>query len=92
MTGWHRKQHIHRAPFYYVEYGLAQLGAVQVWKKSLQDHPGAVNSYLDGLRLGGTASLPELYRTAGANFAFDSKTLTESVKLIEKTILKLESG
>lgn len=92
MTGWHRKQHIHRAPFYYVEYGLAQLGAVQVWKKSLKDHPGAVTSYLDGLRLGGTASLPELYRTAGANFAFDSKTLTESVKLIEKTILKLESG
>jgi oligoendopeptidase F len=51
MTGWHRKQHIFRAPLYYVEYGLAQLGAVQVWKNSIQDPSGALNRYRFALSL-----------------------------------------
>ncbi len=92
MTGWHRKQHIHRAPFYYVEYGLAQLGAVQVWKHSLKDQAETVENYRKALSLGGTATLPELYRTAGAKFAFDKKTLGKAVKLIERKIQELESG
>jgi oligoendopeptidase F len=92
MTGWHRKQHIHRAPFYYVEYGLAQLGAVQVWKHALKDQAETVENYRKALSLGGTATLPELYRTAGAKFAFDKKTLGKAVKLIERKIQELESG
>ena len=91
MTGWHRKQHIHRAPFYYVEYGLAQLGAVQVWRRALKDQAAAVARYRQALRLGGTASLPELYETAGAKFAFDANTLRKAVKLVEDTIEELEA-
>ena len=45
MTGWHRKQHIHRSPFYYVEYGLAQLGAVQVWRNALTDQAASLANY-----------------------------------------------
>lgn len=90
MTGWHRKQHIHRAPFYYIEYGLAQLGAVQVWHGALQDQEAAVARYRYALSLGGTATLPELYRTAGAKFAFDATTLGNAVKLVEETIAELE--
>ena len=86
MTGWHRKQHIYRYPFYYVEYGLAQLGAVQVWRNALQDQAQAVKKYREALALGGTANLPELYRAAGARFAFDRGTLEEAVDLIESQL------
>lgn len=92
MTGWHRKQHIFRAPFYYVEYGLAQLGAVQVWRNALQDLPAATASYRSALALGGTATLPELYRTAGAKFAFDAGTLGDAVELVEAAIAETKAA
>jgi oligoendopeptidase F len=89
-TGWHRKHHIFRYPFYYVEYGLAQLGAVQVWANALKDQAGAVRSYRDGLALGGTKNLHELFGATGAKFAFDTETLGEAVDLIMQTISELE--
>lgn len=85
-TGWHRKLHIHVAPLYYVEYGLAQLGAVQVWKNALEDREKALRAYRRALSLGGTVSLPDLFSAAGARFAFDSATLGAAVELIEQTI------
>jgi len=85
-TGWHRKQHIFRFPFYYIEYGLAQLGAVQVWANALEDQSKAVADYRSGLALGGTRSLPELFGATGAKFAFDAETLGNAVELIEKTV------
>jgi oligoendopeptidase F len=91
MTGWHRKQHIHRAPFYYVEYGLAQLGAVQVWRNALKDQAASLANYRRALALGGTRSLPELYQAAGAKFAFDAGTMREAVELIETTIEHLQA-
>jgi oligoendopeptidase F len=90
MTGWQRKVHILRAPFYYIEYGLAQMGAVQVWRNSMRRPAKALAQYLQALELGGTANLPTLYATAGAKFAFDSRTLAQAVKLVEEMILKLE--
>ncbi|MDX1993050.1 MAG: M3 family oligoendopeptidase [bacterium] len=90
VTGWHRKQHIFLYPFYYVDYGLAQLGAVQVWANALQDQAKAVEQYLHGLSLGYTASLPQLYAATGATFAFDVDTMGKAVELIEGTISDLE--
>jgi oligoendopeptidase F len=90
MTGWQRKQHIHRRPFYYVEYGLAQMGAVQVWRNALRNQAEAVAHYRRALSLGGTRPLPELFAAAGATFAFDARTLGELVALIESTIEELE--
>jgi oligoendopeptidase F len=92
MTGWHRKQHIHRRPFYYVEYGLAQVGAVQVWRNSLRNPAGAIAEYRKALALGGTRPLPDLFAAAGARFAFDAGTLGELVALIEGTIEELEKA
>lgn len=89
-TGWQRKQHIFRYPFYYVEYGLAQLGAVQVWRNAQRDPAGALQAYRSALRLGGTVSLPALYQAAGARLAFDAETLAEAVKLVEDRIRTLE--
>lgn len=82
-TGWHRKLHIHQAPLYYVEYGLAQLGACQVWANALKDQAAAVTAYKDALALGGMKSLPELFSAAGARFAFDADTLRTVVSLME---------
>ena len=89
-TGWHRKLHIHQSPFYYIEYGLAQLGAVQVWRNSLKDQPGALANYRRALSLGATATLPKLYQVAGAKLAFDRETLGEAVALLEEAVDRLE--
>lgn len=90
-TGWHRKQHIHRRPFYYIEYGLARLGSVQIWAKALDNQAQAVADYRRGLALGGEATLPQLYSTAGATFAFDAGTLGKAMDLIERTLDELEA-
>ncbi|OGO62526.1 MAG: M3 family oligoendopeptidase [Chloroflexi bacterium RBG_19FT_COMBO_55_16] len=92
MTGWQRKPHIHDSPFYYVEYGLAQLGAVQVWRNSLNDRASAIAAYRMPLSLGGSAPLPHLFSTAGARFTFDAGTLSMSVDLMQKTITDLEAS
>jgi oligoendopeptidase F len=91
VTGWQRKLHIFKYPFYYVDYGLAQIGALQVWRNSLKDQAEAVKQYRSGLALGGTRSLPELYAGVGAKFAFDAGTLGELVALIEHTIDDLQT-
>ncbi len=85
-TGWQRKLHIFLVPFYYVEYGLASLGACQVWANALKDQKAAVAAYRKALALGGTKSLPELYAAAGAKFAFDAGTLGTVIKLIEEKL------
>jgi len=90
VTGWQRKQHIHSDPFYYIEYGLAQLGACQIWQNALADQAQAVAAYRRGLSLGDTVTLPELYTAAGARFAFDAGTLQEAVSLIESVVERLE--
>ena len=90
MTGWHRKPHIHQVPFYYIEYGLASLGAFQIWENAQKDQAKALRDYRQALALGGTVSLPELYQAAGANLSFDTETLGAAVQLIEITLSELE--
>jgi oligoendopeptidase F len=91
-TGWQRKLHIHTYPFYYVEYGLALLGAFQIWARALIDPAGALSNYRRALALGGTVSLPKLYQAAGARLAFDSGILYETIALIEDQVEKLETA
>ncbi len=90
-TGWHRKEHIFSAPFYYVEYGLAQLGALQVWRNALRDQAKAVADYRAALALGDTRPLPELFETAGATFAFDRQTVGELMELVFEKLAELEN-
>lgn len=89
-SGWHRKLHIFHIPFYYIEYGMASIGAMQVWRNSLQDPEKALSDYREALALGGTKTLPELFEAAGAEFRFDVPMLTELIALAEKTIGELE--
>ncbi|MEA4909908.1 MAG: M3 family oligoendopeptidase [Anaerolineaceae bacterium] len=91
LTGWHRNLHIFEVPFYYVEYGLAQLGAVQVWRNALEDQAGAVARYRPALSLGGTVTLPQLYAAAGARLAFDAPMLWDAVQLLEEKMAGFEA-
>jgi oligoendopeptidase F len=88
VTGWHRKQHIFRAPFYYIEYGLAQLGALQIWRNALNDQARAVENYRQALALGGTKPLPALYQTANVQFAYDHNMVGQMIDLLESEIEK----
>jgi oligoendopeptidase F len=88
---WRLQDHLFLYPFYYVEYGLAQLGAVGVWANALEDQGRAVKAYRLALSLGNTASLPDLYKAAGVEFAFGADALARAVALLERTIAELES-
>ncbi len=86
---WHRQLHIFLHPFYYVEYGIAQLGALQVWANSKQDKPKALRDYQSALALGGSRPLPELFSAAGCRFDFSTETVKPLVKLVETELAKL---
>ena len=70
---WHRQLHIFLYPFYYIEYGIAQLGALQIWQRSLTDRAAAVADYKKALALGGSRPLPELFAAAGIRFDFGAR-------------------
>lgn len=89
---WHRQGHIHTDPFYYIEYGLAQLGALQVFGNARKNQKQAVTDYRKALALGSSVSLPELFAAAGAKFAFDADTLKKAVDLMEEVIGEMEAN
>jgi oligoendopeptidase F len=86
QTGWQRKLHIFRYPFYYLEYGIAQLAAVQIWERALTRPEEAISAFIKALSLGGTEPLPSLYRTAGAEFSFTRENLAAAVGFLEEKI------
>jgi len=79
---WHRQLHIFELPFYYIEYGIAQLGALQVWKRSLTDVPGALALYKKGLSLGGTRGLADLFAAAGGKFDMTEATIRPLIEAV----------
>ncbi len=86
---WHKQLHIFLYPFYYVEYGIAQLGALQVWANSRADQPKALAAYKAGLALGGSRPLPELFAAAGCRFDFSRETLRPLTELVRAELAKL---
>ena len=86
---WHRQLHIFLHPFYYIEYGIAQLGALQVWANSKRDKTKALNDYKKALALGGSRPLPELFSAAGCHFEFSEKTIQPLAKMLREELAKL---
>ncbi len=81
--GWQRQLHLFEVPFYYIEYGIAQLGAIGLWMQYKQNPNKALENYMNALSLGGTKTLPDLYKAAGLEFNLTPayiKTLMEFVK------------
>jgi oligoendopeptidase F len=86
---WHRQLHIFLYPFYYIEYGIAQLGALQIWQRSLSDRAGAVALYKKALALGGSRPLPELFAAAGIRFDFSDHLIGSLMGTIRGELDKL---
>lgn len=84
--GWQKKLHVYEVPFYYVEYGIAQLGALQVWHNARNDFAQAVAMYRHGLALGGARPLPELFEAAGCRFDFSETALRPLIEAVMSEI------
>lgn len=88
-TSWQRQLHLFEVPFYYIEYGIAQLGALGVWKNSIDNFEKAVFDYKEALKLGYTRSIPEIYATANVKFDFSENYLKELADFIQVELGKM---
>ncbi|MFO1499258.1 MAG: M3 family oligoendopeptidase [Verrucomicrobiota bacterium] len=89
---WHRQLHIFIHPFYYVEYGIAQLGALQVWANSKADKAKALRQYQNSLSLGGSRPLPDLFAEAGCPFDFSDQTVRPLIQLVQSELGRLQAA
>ena len=88
-VGWHRQLHLFTYPFYYIEYGIAQLGALQIWLQSLNSVEMALGNYAHSMKLGGSKPLPELFNAAALKFSFDPNTVQELIDAVQLKLSEL---
>lgn len=89
-SAWHRQLHLFEVPFYYIEYGIAQLGALGIWRNYSKEPTEAINKYKAALKLGYSKSIPEIYTTAGLTFDFSSATVQELSEFLAVQLNKLD--
>ena len=88
MNQWQRQLHLYEVPFYYIEYGMAQLGAIAIWRNYRKDPKQTIEDYKNALSLGYTKSIPEVYKAAGIEFNFSNEYVAELANFIHQEILK----
>jgi oligoendopeptidase F len=86
---WQRQLHLYGVPFYYIEYGIAQIGALQLWHNARNDKPAALKKYQEALALGGSRTLPELWSAANLKFDFSERTLRPLINAVVKELDEL---
>lgn len=86
---WQKQLHLYEVPFYYIEYGMAQLGAVAVWRNYKNNPTEAVEMYLNALKLGYTRNISEIYQTAGIKFDFSAAYINELMQFVKQEIAAL---
>lgn len=86
---WQRQLHLFEVPFYYIEYGIAQLGAIAMWKQYKENKKQALENYVKALSLGSTKTLPELYKAAGIKFDFSPAYVKELADFVKAEIAKI---
>lgn len=86
---WQKQLHIYEVPFYYIEYGMAQLGAIAIWKNFKENPDRALKDYMEALKLGYTKTIPEIYETAGIRFDFSADYVHELVRFVKAELEKL---
>ncbi|HEY4322793.1 MAG TPA: M3 family oligoendopeptidase [Mucilaginibacter sp.] len=86
---WQKQLHIFEVPFYYIEYGMAQLGAIAVWKNYKENPEKGLQQYLDALKLGYTKTIKEIYETAGIKFDFSAHYVKELAQFVRGEMDKL---
>jgi oligoendopeptidase F len=90
-NSWQRQLHLFEVPFYYIEYGIAQLGAIGMWMQYKNDPEKALDNYMKALSLGGTKTLPELYEAAGLKFDFTPENIKTLMDFVNEQFLILSS-
>jgi oligoendopeptidase F len=88
-NSWQRQLHLFEVPFYYIEYGIAQLGALAIWKNSITDFKGTIENYKKALSFGYTKTLPDLYKSAGIKFDLSETYLAELVEFVKLELKQL---
>ncbi len=86
---WQRQLHLFEVPLYYIEYGIAQLGAIGLWMQFRKDKSAALDNYMMSLQLGGTKTLPELYKAAGLVFNFSPDYIKQLMEFVKSEMDKL---
>jgi len=86
---WQRQLHLFEVPLYYIEYGIAQLGAIGLWMQFRKNKEAAINNYMTSLQLGGTKTLPELYSAAGLVFNFSPDYIKQLMQFVKEEMDKL---
>lgn len=86
LFGWQRQLHLFEVPFYYIEYGIAQLGAIGLWKQYKLDPESALQHYISALEKGGTRTLPELFKAAGLAFDFSPAAIRELMLFVKEEL------
>lgn len=87
---WQKQLHLFEVPFYYIEYGMAQLGAIAMWKQFKETGQQAINNYKSALKLGYTRSIPDIYEAAGIQFDFGEKYIMDLMNFVKSEYKKLE--
>jgi oligoendopeptidase F len=87
---WQKQLHIYEVPFYYIEYGMAQLGAIAMWRNYKNDPAKTMEQYKAALALGYTKSIPEVYETAGVKFDFSQEYVSELASFVKGELAKLD--
>ncbi len=86
---WQKQLHLFEVPFYYIEYAIAQLGAIAVWKNYKENPEKALQQYLEALALGYTKPINEIYETAGIKFDFSAEYVQELASFVKSELEKL---
>ena len=86
---WQKQLHLFEVPFYYIEYGMAQLGAIAVWRNYKNNPTKAIEQYKNALSLGYTKSIPEIYQAAGIRFDFSENYIKELIDFVKQELKKL---
>jgi len=89
---WQKQLHLFHAPFYYIEYGIAQLGALQVWRNYRDDPQATLGRLLDAFALGGGRPLPTLFETAGLRFDFSADTVEPLAQMLHEELDSLDQA
>ena len=88
-SAWQKQLHIYEVPFYYIEYGMAQLGAIAVWRNYKQNPEKALEQYEGALKLGYTATIGDIYKTAGVKFDFSTEYIKELASFVQEELKRL---
>jgi oligoendopeptidase F len=87
---WQKQLHLYEVPFYYIEYGMAQLGAIAIWKNYKQDKKKGLQGYRNALTLGNMKSIPEVYQAAGIKFDFSREYIKELMEFVREELRKVD--